>query len=375
MQKMGFRNTGHTDQKRILSILDRATRKHHGDIGIWMQYINFARRQKANKKLTQILTSVLRLHPTKPALWIYAANYALEERSDIAEARNFMQRGLRFCKNSRSLWLEYAKLEMVYISRIAARGRVLGLHEPHSDEPDQIGDVQKLPVVAEDFEDPNIDFDVPIDKTVLAELSSTPVLSGAIPTAIFDAAMKQFHGDSTFGQSFFDIIASFQKAPCGTKILQHVMDGLRSVAPNSPQTLACFIQQPTVGVGSTSATFPDAISTSLDRLKSSMEIISMGTKRVACSRCLLAHRIIQWILRYLDLDDMDPDVALALFATLKRTWDQYLTDLEDEPGISADEFRALFEQLKGQGFEKLATMAVGVGSRIWPQDERFLAPV
>ena len=375
MKKMDFKNTGHTDQKRVFSILDRATRKHHGDVGIWMQYIFFARRQKANRKLTQILTSVLRLHPTKPALWIYAANYALEERFDIAEARSFMQRGLRFCKNSRSLWLEYAKLEMVYVSRIAARGRVLGLRESQSDAQDQIGDVQKLPVVAEDFEDSDIGFDVPIAKEVLAELSNTPVLSGAIPIAIFDAATKQFHGDSTFGQRFFAIIASFQKAPCMTNVLQHVIDGLRSASPNSPQTLACFIQQPTLGVGITSATFPDAISTSLDRLRSSMEIISTGTKRVACSRCLLAHRIIEWILRYLDLDDMDPDVALALFATLKRTWNQYLTDLEDEPGVSADEFRALIEQLKEQGFEKLATMAVAVGSRIWPQDERFLALV
>ena len=373
MKRMGLKHTGHAGQRRIFFILDRATRKFHGDIGLWMQYIEFARKQKANKKLSQILTSLLRLHPTKPALWIYAANYALEEKSDMTEARSYMQRALRFCKHSRNLWLEYAKLEMIYISRAAARSRVLGRLEPYNGEADRDGDMLQLPAFAVPEMDPDAGFDEPVDKGVLAELDNIPALSGAIPMAIFDAAMKHFNGDTDFGQQFFGIVASFQEVPCVVNVLQHVVDGLKDASPTSPQTLSCFIQQPTLGVESASAEFPAALSTSLGRLRSSMDTIStmQGTKKGARSRSSLAHQIIEWILRYLGINNVDSDIALVLAATLKKTWTQFLTDLEDDPGVSADEFAVLLGQFRAQGLEKLAVSAMTVGSRIWPKDGRF----
>ena len=92
-----------------------------------MQSIEYARKQKAHKKLSQIFTNVLRLHPTKADVWIYAAQFAMDVHADMTEARSYMQRGLRFCKNSKKMWLEYAKLEILYIAKIAARRCVLGL--------------------------------------------------------------------------------------------------------------------------------------------------------------------------------------------------------------------------------------------------------
>lgn len=127
LKRQGLKNTGHAGQRRIFLVLDRATRKFPGDLSLWMQYLDFASKQKANKKLSQVLTNLLRLHPTKPAIWIYAASNALNVKDDLTEARSYMQRGLRFCKHSKDLWLEYAKLEMLYVSKIAARSRVLGL--------------------------------------------------------------------------------------------------------------------------------------------------------------------------------------------------------------------------------------------------------
>lgn len=78
VKRLGVKTTNHTGQRRIFFVLDRATRKFRGDIGLWMQYVAYARKQKSNKRVSQILTTVLRLHPTKAELWIYAANYALK---------------------------------------------------------------------------------------------------------------------------------------------------------------------------------------------------------------------------------------------------------------------------------------------------------
>lgn len=370
MKRLGLKKPGHAGQRRIFFVLDRATKKFQGDLGLWMQYIEFNRKQKANKKLSQILTDVLRLHPTKPELWIYAAKYALEENSDITEARSYTQRALRFCKHSKNLWLEYAKLEMIYISRIAARGRILGLNDSNRTDADD--DMQRLPAITDMDQDAG--FDQPVDKDVLTELNNIPALSGAIPIAIYDAAMNQFNGDSSLGQQFFDHFASFGDVPCMAKILNHVVDDLRDRSPSAPPTLLCYIQQPTAGVEITSAEFPTAISLSLDRIRLSLDVLSTAWgKKVARPRSILAHRVLEMILHFLSADDIDPDVALVLSATLRKTLIQYLADLEDEPGISSDDFRGLLAQLEARKFGKLATSARLVGARVWPKDERFLA--
>ena len=214
VKRMGLKNSGHTGQRRIFFILDRATRKFSGDLGLWMQYLEFARKQKANKKRSQILTTVLRLHPTEPELWVYAAHYALDEKSDITEARSSMQRGLRFCKYSKHLWCEYVKLEMIYISKVSARGRLLR-HQRSVDD-----STIALPTLDVD----EVDSDVfgHIGKGILEELQETPVLSGAIPIAIFNAAMKQFLCDSDLGRQLFHVVALFQEVPCAKGILRHM---------------------------------------------------------------------------------------------------------------------------------------------------------
>lgn len=373
MKRMSLRSTGHAGHRRIFFILDRATRKFHGDIGLWMQYIEYARKQKANKKLSQILTRVLRLHPTNSALWIYTASYALEEKSDMTEARSYMQRALRFCKYSKNLWLEYARLEMMYISRIAARSRVLGRRDISGEDADMDEDVQRLPVIAGSEMDQDVAFDEPIDEGVLTQLNNIPALSGAIPMAIFDAAMKQLNGDNRFGHQFYDMIASFDDVPCLVKVLQHVLDALQATFPADPQTLLRFVKEPTISLRGVSASWPDAMSTSLDRLGSAMDTLSrlQGQKNVAQSRSALGHGTIEWILLYLDADSIDPDIATALFATVKKIWGQYLVDLEEQPGVGADNVLALIEQGRGQGLEMLAAKTITVGSRIWPEDERF----
>lgn len=284
-----------------------------------------------------------------------------------------MQRALRFCKHCRDLWLEYMKLEMMYIARIAARGRLLGRHKEQDLEAGAGNGVLKLPAITVPGDDPDAAVEGTIDSGVLAELSQTPALSGAIPTAIFDAAMNQFNNDNVLGQHFFEIVTSFQNVPCVTKVSQHVVDVLMVVHPHSPQTLACYIQQPTICVETASAQFPAALRISLDRLRSSMGTVStvQGMQKVAQARSLLRHRLIQWLLRYLEIDDLDPDIALIFFATLKKTWTEFLRDLTDDPSVNADDFASLLRRIEAQGLSKLIEPGLTVGARIWPDDERL----
>jgi U3 small nucleolar RNA-associated protein 6 len=170
-------SSAHAGQARIFSIFDRGTRKHMGDLGLWMSYLQFAREVKALKKFKTVLTAAIRLHPTKTELWLYAAKWALEEESDMNGARSYMQRGTRFCTRSQVLWIEYAKLEMIYLAKIAMRRKILGLDKPSKPVVADITDMEQddmeftngadmiaIPDIADDLLQPNSMESVKVDE-------------------------------------------------------------------------------------------------------------------------------------------------------------------------------------------------------------------
>ncbi|OAP58982.1 hypothetical protein AYL99_06279 [Fonsecaea erecta] len=271
VKRLGVKSTSHNGKRRIFFVFDRGTRKHPGDIGLWMEAIDFARKQRAYKKLQEMFTQVLRLHPTKSDLWIHAAQYAMEENGDMAEARSYMQRGLRFCKGSRALWLGYARLEMSYVAKIHLRREVLGITTGNAD--------QQGPADQENADENNLHLprltamDIAptgehddIDTSALQKLKSTPAMSGAIPVAIFDAAMAQFL-DPKFGLDFFKILLDYDDIPACRRVADHVATFLLREYPQSWCSQACHIQLPLVSIPPTSPEFPAALRDMLSRLK------------------------------------------------------------------------------------------------------------
>ncbi|KIW89049.1 uncharacterized protein Z519_10534 [Cladophialophora bantiana CBS 173.52] len=270
VKRLGIKSTAHNGKRRIFFVFERGTRKHPGDVGLWMEAIDFARKQKAYKKLEEMLTQVLRLHPTKPDLWIHAAQYALEENGDITEARSYMQRGLRFCKGSRAMWLEYARLEMSYITKIHLRRELLGITIRKSDQPrhakgrDDDEDLLRLPRLT--ALDVGLNAEDEVATSALQNLESTPAMSGAIPVAIFDAGMAQFL-DPKFGLDFFKMLLDYDDTPTCRKIADHVAVLLMREYPQSWCSQACHIQLPLVSIPHSSPTFPPALRDMLARLK------------------------------------------------------------------------------------------------------------
>ncbi|KAF2400131.1 hypothetical protein EJ06DRAFT_495034 [Trichodelitschia bisporula] len=301
VQRLGIKTGGHAGQRRIFFILDRGTRKFPGDLRLWMQCIEFARKEKANKKLGEIMAAMLRLHPTKPDLWLYAAQYSLDAQADMTAARSYMQRGLRFCAGQRLMWLEYAKLEMVYVAKVAARRRILGLDETRK-EVVETEDMLALPdVTAEDI---NPSLKDGVDDDALEKLAATPALTGAIPIAVFDEAMKKFHNDATLAEQFFDIIAEFDQTPATPTILQHILDHLRNKQPESPSTTACEFSLPLVGVEPTSAQFPAALGDCLHAIRA-------GKRH----KVEVAEKALMRLLPFALLD-LDADIQTVISATL-----------------------------------------------------------
>ena len=308
VKRFGIRQAGHSGQRRIFFILERATRKFHGDLGLWIQYIEYARKQKAHKKLSMIFTDALRLHPTSAELWIYAAKSVLDDHADMSQARSYMQRGLRFCKSARPLWIQYAKLELIYIAKLTARQRILGLGDaqpkPVQDtaQDDMDADVIALPQITEEDINPTQED----AEEALQNLNSTPALSGAIPLAIFDAAMKNFHNDDHFGFEFYEMVSEFEEAPCLGKILEHVVETLRAHKPTSPRTQICYIRLPTAEIRVTSPEFPRALGSALARLKEFPLTID------------LARELLTWLQPVAETEDLDPSLKKVIMATMRN---------------------------------------------------------
>ncbi|KAI9666274.1 MAG: U3 snoRNP protein [Bathelium mastoideum] len=365
VKRMGVKSKNYTGSRRIFFVLDRGTRKFQGDLGLWMQYIDFAKKEKSYKKLGQIFSTVLRLHPTKPELWIYAAHYAMDMQADMTMARTYMQRGLRFCKRSKKLWLEYAKLEMIYVAKVAARQQILGLDEPKTsktpetdlDEPD--ADQIVLPVITAEDVNPVLANDESVDSIALQKLASSPALTGAIPIAAFDAAMKEFDNDAEMGREFFDMCAEFDQTPPLRNLLLHVMHTLETTRPKSLACASCHFRSPLVGIDPTSAEFPPALAQSLHSLKQSSdecpEIRIDLTKQALLVFCPLTRD-----------QNLDEGVRRALFATIR----QYLERLKDASGDGEAVFDMIQRLLEGERLDD-ARLLTSYAKKWWSTDHRL----
>lgn len=345
---MGTKAAEHAGQKRISFILQRATRKFHGDVGLWMQYLEYSRKQKSYKKVAQVLTSVLRLHPTKPDLWIYAAQYVMEDQGDMTGARSYMQRGLRFCKQSRELWLEYARLELIYISKITRRRRILGINSSRSQQDtgtavdgSSAPDLIALPAITLEDIGPGLHSDTVVDHDVLQALDSTPALSGAIPIAIFDAAMGNFN-DTRFGERFFNVLVGFSTISSLDKMSKHIADALILLDPTSPASISCDIRQPLIGIQPGSSEFPVVLGSVLKKMRIKLE---------AQTSLALYEKSVAWLLEYLDISDLDPDIRTAIVATVGRIMGLYKILIQRHGEVSAHRLAQVLEQFQVRGLE------------------------
>ncbi|KAF2794994.1 hypothetical protein K505DRAFT_240929 [Melanomma pulvis-pyrius CBS 109.77] len=366
IKRLGVKSTG-SGHKNIFFIYNRGVRKFSGDLGLWMQYIEFARTEKAYKKLNEIFTAVVRLHPTKTALWIYAARYFMDTQADITNARSYMQRGLRFCKNSENLWLEYAKLETIYIGKIAGRRKILGLDIDRTQKVADEGfdaDMITLPDVTAEDVNPSLGKEDGVDEEALQNLASTPVLTGAIPIAIFDSAMSQFHNDPALAENFFAMFAEFDQVPSVRRILQHVLDRLQQSSPTSVSTIICTFQMKLFGIHPTSPNFPPALGDSL-------ELLNTAIQEHVGFKARLSEFGIRQIIPLLRATEETGEPALRkVLASSLRKYSRSLEDIGT--GGNGDAIVEVVKSLQQAGKKEDAKRLVQSSQRQWGANEGLL---
>ena len=158
-------------RQHIHFLFTRALRKFKSDLSLHLQYAEFCKSTKSFTKLGRIYAEALQLHPRNVGLWIEAASHEFFQQGSVANARILLQRGLRVNSTSQQLWLQYFALEFHHIQKLKGRREILQLQEQ--------------------------------------QYQGDTCLSDAIPTVVYNNAIKAIPDSVTFRLQFLDMCHMF----------------------------------------------------------------------------------------------------------------------------------------------------------------------
>ncbi|KAF9528547.1 U3 small nucleolar RNA-associated protein 6-domain-containing protein [Crepidotus variabilis] len=96
--------------KRQFEIFERALVKFKSDVGIWVQYIQVAKREGATERVGRVLARAVQTHPGEEQLWVMSAQWEMQGGS-VTGARGILMRGIRMNGTSAEVWREWVRME------------------------------------------------------------------------------------------------------------------------------------------------------------------------------------------------------------------------------------------------------------------------
>ncbi|XP_074554696.1 U3 small nucleolar RNA-associated protein 6 homolog [Halichoeres trimaculatus] len=103
---------------RINSVFSRATKKWKNDVQLWLSHVAFCKKWATKSQISKVFSSMLAIHPDKPAMWIMAAKSELEDRESSESARHIFLRALRFHPNNKKVYQEYFRMELLHCEKL-----------------------------------------------------------------------------------------------------------------------------------------------------------------------------------------------------------------------------------------------------------------
>ncbi|XP_052051575.1 U3 small nucleolar RNA-associated protein 6 homolog [Apodemus sylvaticus] len=103
---------------RVQGVFGRASSKWKDDVQLWLSYIVFCKKWGTKAHLSKIFSTMLAIHSNKPALWIMAAKWEMEDRLSSESARQLFLRALRFHPECPKLYQEYFRMELMNAEKL-----------------------------------------------------------------------------------------------------------------------------------------------------------------------------------------------------------------------------------------------------------------
>lgn len=217
--------------RRQFHIFERALRKFKADVGLWIQYIQVAKRAGARGLVGRVSARALQLHPNVPSLYVIAASHELSHASPSA-ARALLQRGLRLNAHSIDLWREYVRMELHFIEGMRRRWNILGISINAEKKPADVDARMGVDAGVDDAADPIIVTDDGVkmpDEIVAAEkggdegeAARRAIMEGAIVKSAMSSAAKASPRIELFSQ-LEELIRNY---PCEPHLREMLLDEL-----------------------------------------------------------------------------------------------------------------------------------------------------
>lgn len=115
--------------QRIHNLFRLCCYRFQDDVKLWLSHVEFCKKQNEKYHIAKVFTRMLQVHNKKPELWIAAAKWEAEDNKSMENARNLLQRGLRFNPLNQKLWTEYFRMELLNAEKLRKRREVLGVTE------------------------------------------------------------------------------------------------------------------------------------------------------------------------------------------------------------------------------------------------------
>ncbi|TDH70978.1 hypothetical protein CCR75_004216 [Bremia lactucae] len=226
--------------KRVHNIFDRVLFKHRGSIELWLQYVAFCKREGSSRVLSAVFSRALQSHPRSAELWIEAASYEFSVNLNVESARVLMQRAIRLNQHHETLWIEYFRLELLFVQKLSMRRQVLRLNE---EVDTSISHAEDTVLIDELPEEQNAE-DEGISEAMTAKVNVRKlVMQGAIAKIVYTNAVAAIPNNVDFRLEFVkirDLFGAFMAASLSDFILQDCQNAF----PKSEQVFAANAMRP-----------------------------------------------------------------------------------------------------------------------------------
>ncbi|KAG6375433.1 U3 small nucleolar RNA-associated protein 6-domain-containing protein [Boletus reticuloceps] len=233
--------------RRQFQIFERALKRFRSDVGLWVQYVQVAKREGAHALVGRITARALQLHPHVPSFYILAASHELAHMSPSA-ARSLLQRGLRLNSDSVDMWREYIRMELGFIEGMRRRWNVLGINT--KDERTEAEKGLGIDIDMNDIAEPVVideQRERPPDEVIAAEkggdegeAARKAIMDGAIVKSALSSAAKAL----PTAKLFLELETLIRNYPCQlrlrTTLLDHVYSLLQESLPDDPRAVQMY---------------------------------------------------------------------------------------------------------------------------------------
>jgi hypothetical protein len=218
---------------RVNLVYSRAIRKFKGDDALYLHYARHCIATGSRKAAEKVLARAIAHRSDSEKVWLAAAAFHFDACGDVKVARAISQRGLRALKNSKRLWLEYFRLELVYVAKLVARRTTVGVAVRE-------GEVAGAAEAALDGGDSDARCDAP-SPDAGAKLG---FWEGGVPLAVFRSAIAATNADALDAVRYLEVAAAMPFAP--PALLERLAAELKGRFGDaaSPCALAIILRNP-----------------------------------------------------------------------------------------------------------------------------------